>query len=479
MSIGKHTLANLTGAIIPMAVALVTVPLYLKYIGVERYGVLAVIWALLGYFGFMDLGLGRAVTQRMSRQTDATDSDRSNMLWTAISLSFFIGVAGSTILWLGADYLLSSSIEMSDSLREESKSAVYWLLPALPLFLPASALSGALQARLRFVELNIIQVTGGVLGQLLPIFIAVMGYVELSFLVPAALSARLLTIVLLYRQCRRHIPLTGTPHIDRTHLSPMLGYGGWISVISVLAPLLVTIDRLVIATLSGARAVAHYTVPYDLVSRSMVISGSLSSALFPRLASASDEEGRALAKRASALLVAVMTPITIIGLFVVHPFLIFWVGEEFATASYGVAELILLGVWVNAMVIPHHARFLATDNPRTIAVIFMFEIPIYFLLLWQGITHWGVMGAAAAWSLRVLLDTTLLLRLNNVLAYTFRSIISSALLVVSAFYTVITDLGIIEIIIFVTLFILLSLFKDRHLLLAAYSQLRQKQVVVT
>ena len=477
MSLGKHTLANLTGAIVPMAVGLVTVPLYLNYIGVERYGVLAVIWALLGYFGFMDLGLGRAVTQRMSRQTDATDTERSNMLWTALSLSFFLGVAGSALLWLGADYLLTSTIEMSDSSLQEAKVAIYWLLPALPLLLPASALSGALQARLRFVEINIIQVTGGVLGQLLPLIVATIGYIELSYLVPAALAARLLTIVMLFRQCRRHIPLAGRPHIDRTHLSPMLGYGGWISVISILAPLLVTIDRLVIASLSGARAVAYYTVPYDLVSRTMIISGSLSNALFPRLASAGDEEGRSLARRASALLIAVMTPITIVGLFLIHPFLIFWVGDEFASASYGVAELILLGVWVNAMVIPHHARFLATDNPRTVAMIYIFEIPIYFLLLWQGIVHWGVAGAAAAWSLRVLIDTVLLLRLNGVLFFTLRSILPSSLLVASAFVIVLSKSDVIVMMVAAALLILLSLTKDRYMMLAAYQQLRQKKAV--
>ena len=77
----------------------------------------------------------------------------------------------------------------------------------------------------------------------------------------------------------------------------MMHYGGWVSVITMLGPLLVTIDRLVIASLSGAKAIAYYTVPYDLVSRTMVISGSFSSAIFPRLASVSAKSARDMALR--------------------------------------------------------------------------------------------------------------------------------------------------------------------------------------
>ena len=157
MSLGKHTAVNLVGNVLPMVIALITVPLYLRYIGAERYGVLAVIWALLGYFGFFDFGFGRAVSQRMARLSNAEDSERSNLLWTALTSTFLLGLLGSLALWAFADYILTHLIDMSESSRIEASGAVAWLLLALPVLLPASVLQGALQARLRFVELNIIQ----------------------------------------------------------------------------------------------------------------------------------------------------------------------------------------------------------------------------------------------------------------------------------------------------------------------------------
>jgi O-antigen/teichoic acid export membrane protein len=458
-------LANLAGATLPVMIALVTVPLYLKIIGVERYGVLAIIWALLGYFGFLDLGLGRAVTQRMARHAKGNAKDRSNLLWTALVAAFLLGLAGSGVLWITASYLLTHVVESSGGIRKEAQTAVHWLLFALPIILPGSALTGALQARLRFVQLNTIQVFCGAIGQVLPLLVAAGGYVELRYLVPAVLVSRILSILLMFAQCRRYVPLIGRPTIDRTHLRPMLGYGGWFSILSLLAPLLVTIDRLVIASISGARAVAHYTVPYDLVSRLMILSGSLSSAIFPRLASADIDDGRLLAQRASEALVSIMTPITIAGLVLAGPFISLWVGQEFAAASAGVAEFILLGVWFNAIVVPHHARYLATNSPKKVVLIYAIEIPLYFAILWYGILNWGVAGAAAAWCLRVCLDTVLLLRLNQVLATTSRMVLPSLLLVMAAGAFLILELNLLIALTLSAMLLALSFAKDRKVLL--------------
>lgn len=472
MTLAKHTFANLGGAILPMAVALVTVPPYLATIGPERFGVLALVWTALGYLGFMDLGLGRAITQRLSQISEGERHESAAVLWTGIAASFLLGAAGALVAWAVADSVIEAFTTLSPHWRAELKSGVAWVLVCLPFVLIGSALTGALQARLRFVEINAIQVGSGVLGHTLPLGIALLGHLQLHELVIAALSARILAIVLLFAQCRRHVPLIGRPRITRRHLRPLFSYGGWISVLTMVGPLLVTADRFLIATLAGTRAVAHYAVPYDLVSRLMVVSGSLSAALFPRLAAAGEQEGRALAMRASAVLLASMTPIVVLGLLLVHPFLSVWVGVDFAHDARGAAELILVGVWVNALVIPHHTRFLAKENPRAVAIILLLELAPYVLVLWFATNLWGIVGAAGAWTLRVIVDTALLLRLNRTLLEVIRAASLSFLLLACGFAVAWAAPSPELRILFAFLLVSLSIVKDRVLLASVLPSLR-------
>ncbi len=59
MRVAHGALLNLAGHAAPLVAAVAAVPALIGSIGQERFGFLALAWALVGYFSFFDLGLGR------------------------------------------------------------------------------------------------------------------------------------------------------------------------------------------------------------------------------------------------------------------------------------------------------------------------------------------------------------------------------------------------------------------------------------
>ena len=431
MSIFKNTVANMAGAVIPLAFSILTVPLYLKLIGEERYGVLAVIWVLLGYFGVFDLGLGKATTQRMAKIDSA--AERSELLFTVLVLTIVLGALGGLVLLFSSDWLLAHLFTLDEASKREALASTIWLPVGLVLLLLNSAMKGALQARERFVAINSASVLGDSMAQLLPLIVAWLGYVTIDQLLPAVLFARLLTTVLLFIQCYQHVPLGKGAKFNLAHVRPLLTYGGWACTVTMIGPLMVVMERLLIATIAGAKGVTYFTVPFNLVTKLSILPNSYGGVLFPKLASLPAAESKALADQAARHTVALMTPLVILTLAFVQPFMILWLGADLAERCSGVGELLLFGVWLSALVVPHSYLLYAEGLlKRKILIVSVLEIPLYSIMLWVGVKYFGVLGAATAWSLRILIDAILFLILARALREIVLFALSSISLVAAA-----------------------------------------------
>jgi hypothetical protein len=121
------------GAIIPLVDALVTVPIYLRHIGDARYGVLSIVWVLLGYFGFHDLGLSRAAANALARLRHAPQAARARVLVTTLVLNLGLGLFGSLCLAVFGSYLLQHVLGEPEALKLEIAQAFPWVVGLFPL----------------------------------------------------------------------------------------------------------------------------------------------------------------------------------------------------------------------------------------------------------------------------------------------------------------------------------------------------------
>lgn len=434
MSIRRNTTYNLLGSIIPLALSLVTIPVYLGLIGEARYGVLAIAWLLLGYFGLFDLGLGRAIAQKIAALHESSPSECAQTFWTALMLNIGLGVVGALLAWPAAAYFFVNVFKIEDALRPEMQAAVPWLILAVPIATVSSVLSGALQGRERFLELNLISVSSVILFQLLPLAAAMLWGAELGILLPVALFARLLTLLMLFDRCRRHVFFGHLPTFVRAKAGQLLRFGGWVTVTSFIGPMMVILDRFIIGAITGAKTVTYYTVPFQLAQRSTVIPYALTAALFPRFAATKTQEGHRLAREALRALVVVMTPLVAAGVILVEPFLAWWIAPEFAQQSARVGQITLLGFWINGLASIPYAQLQAQGRPSLVAKCHMGEFLPYLGALYIGLSAFGLVGAAAAFSLRVFMDFVLLAGFTGMLRPTLRILLLPSVLLAAAIF---------------------------------------------
>lgn len=409
MSIRRNTLINLAGAIVPMAVMLVTVPMYLKVLGEARYGVLALVWLVLGYFSFLDLGLGKATSNRIAKADHSTDMERSEIFWSAFIANGAIGVLASGVLWLASDFLLASSSKLPEELREELQSALPWLIASLPLALLSSVLNGALEGRSKFLVVNLLQVSTATAFQLIPLGVALTHGGSLAFVIPAAVITRAAMSLFFFFACYRYVRLVGPPRASLPRARSLFSYGGWIALTGALTPLLDTIERFVIGAILGAAAVTHYTVPMQVVGKVKVLPGSLSRTLFPVFSSESIDHARLAAARATTWLAVAMTLGVLLAALGLRPFLEIWVGREIARVSAPIGELLLIGVWVNSVAHVPYILLQASGRPDLVAKVHLLEFVPYVAITWAAIGIFGLVGAAYAWVLRCFVEALVLL----------------------------------------------------------------------
>ena len=424
---------NVLGTLASLVVAFVTVPIYVSHIGAARYGVVSIVWLLLGYFGFLDLGLSRASVNALSKLKSSSQEERSKVLITTFSLNLALGTLGGLIIYFAGGFLFEHLVDVPESLKPEIVDVFPWIAALLPLAMISGVAIGVLESQDRFLAANVLQVAGTTFGQVLPVLCAVFISPSLSTVIPAAALARGLSVALtlafvLYDERPFYLR-----SFDRKRARELLGYGGWASVSAILGPLLTSLDQLVISSVLRVTAVTYYAVPMSLITRSQILATAMTRTLFPQWSRTSPDEANRLAEKALVSLAYGYGLICAPAIILVTPFIAWWMGKDFALIAGPVAELLLVGAWINGLAYIPAVLLQGQNRPDIVAKFNALEIIPFIGVLWLLATHFGLIGSAVAWVLRASVDAALLFAVARFWANRFPVLLPPIGLILTAF----------------------------------------------
>lgn len=411
--IKQKLLFSFFGYALPLFIAVLTIPWLVTNLGEEAFGLLTLGWILVGFASVFDLGLGRALTKYISEQVSQAIY---SSLWPQVRFVFkFMLVSSFVVLLLSelaSHWLIHDILVLSDDFKNEALIAMMVLLLSIPLVVISNLFIAVLEGTGQVKSVALVRSIMGSLMFLLPLFAWQMSLGMLGVMV-SLLLARLVALFgyALFARTSLLTWYSMRMSVSSSQHWLLLKAGGWMSVSTVLAPILTTTDRFIIGAILSVSLVTYYSTPIDMLMKLQVFSAALMAVVFPAFAASylsNIKRTHLLYSKSSLLLGVVMFSIAALTLLFGKQVLSLWLDESFARQSEWVLYWAAIGLFVNALSFVPFALLQAIGRADITAKINLIEMPLYFVLLFFALSEWGIVGAAIASTLRLTINSFVL-----------------------------------------------------------------------
>jgi len=272
ISTGVSGLAKLSGII----VTIITVPMTLRYLGMERYGAWVTITSFLTMLVFADLGIGNGVLNEVSKAYGARDIVRIRVIiFSGFVALFAIGGIVTVGYALLSPYIPYGRLfHVSDSkLVLDIRNAMFWTIVCFAISIPASIIQ-RVQMGLQMIYVSEawqIVKSGCVLLATWMCIKLQYGLVSLVFAtlgVPIVISV--LNAAVFFVRSRPDLMPVST-HIEYNVVRSIVGFGFAFFIIQIGMSLGSASDNLLITNVLGPEASAAFAIPQKMYGAVSII----------------------------------------------------------------------------------------------------------------------------------------------------------------------------------------------------------------
>jgi O-antigen/teichoic acid export membrane protein len=404
----RNVLLSFAGQVLPLAAAIPCIPILLEHAGVERFGLLTMVWALLGYSTLLDLGLSRALTQLVAGKAGrGEERDIPALAWTAFLFLGGVGLLGGVAVALLARPVVGAWLKLGGGLGAEALRSAYLIAASFPLLLVTMAFRGILEGRQRFDLITAVRLPMGVATYAAPL--AVLPFTaRLEGLVAVLLATRILTFLFLGLFAFRVVPdLRRGAAFRASELPALLSFGGWASITTLMGAVIAGLDRFVIGAVRGVASVAYYTTPFEMITKLWLIPWSIGAAVFPEFARrfpGDPASASTLLLRSMKYNAALTFPAVLLLFAFAEEGLALWLGAEFAGHGAGILRWLALAMVFSTQEQLLLAYLQGIGRPDSAAKLHAVLIAVYLGVLILFLRTFGIEGAAMAWALHCFVD---------------------------------------------------------------------------
>jgi O-antigen/teichoic acid export membrane protein len=398
-------LANFAGSGWSALMQLVCVPLYVKFMGVESYGLIGFYLVFQAMTQVLDLGLSPTLNREMARYSVQPEkaAEARDLVRTLEAGYWLIGLVIATMLAAASTWLATRWIHGASMPIYSVRQAIL-LMGVVSFFQwPVSFYQGGLMGLHRQVPYNIARigvVTLSTVGAVLILWL-VSPTIQAFLFWQAAVSA--VQVLVLAVLLRKYLPSANrAPRFDFSRARGIARFAAGVGGISVLGLALTQVDKVVVSKLFSLKIFGYYALAWTAASGFSLISTMLFNVIFPRM-SARVAEGDEIELRreyhlGSQLMAVLVLPLAAVLAFFSFDVLRLWTRNiELASFAAPVLTMLVIGSALNALLFLPYSLQLAFGWTRLSLMAGLISIVIVIPVIIPATRHFGPIGAASVW----------------------------------------------------------------------------------
>lgn len=415
-SLKFNILASYVSQIYLVIISIAILPIYMKYMGAEAYGLVGFFAMLQGLFSLLDFGLTPTISRQTAQYNAGAESALGfRQLFRSLSVIFFgIACLGGGLLFYFNHYIAEHWLKLENLAMSDVLFCLQTMAICVALRWMTGLYRGVISGFERIVWLSVSNIVIATLrfpGVLL--YMYYFGFTIKSFFIFQLIVA-VLEFVILALKANILLPKLNSSKIIGWSLQPvkpLLSFALTIAFTSSIWVLLTQLDKFVLSGILPLSEYGYFTLAVLVAGGILQIGTPISSAIMPRMARLQGErkyyELKVVYVGATEFVAVVVVTAGIILAALAQPVLYVWTGD--AVLAQKAAPILQLYALGNAILtlgaFPYYLQY-AKGNLRLhfignlITAILL--IPV---IIWAA-KNYGAIGAGWAW---VLIQLTYLL----------------------------------------------------------------------
>jgi O-antigen/teichoic acid export membrane protein len=402
----RNVVANYAGTAWSAVAGVVFVPLYIRYLGDEAYGIIGICAVIQGYLTFFDGGLTPMLSREMARYTGGAHEAEAirSLLRTVELCAWLVALLAMSAIWLGARWIAVDWLKSEALAPEEIAHAIRIMALVVGLRFIEGMYRGCLIGLQRQVASSVITAADATLRGVGAIAILALWSptLEAFFWWQGAVS--LLSTSVLIACAYSALPRSSVSlRLGVRTLRAAWPFAGGMLLSSLLVLGLTQTDKLLLSRLLDLADYGRYTLALLVASCVAMAAGPIQQAFYPRLTelhARGDHVGFTQAFHHAAQLVSVVASSIGVTLFVfAGEILLLWTRDpELASSITMPVRLLVAGSLVNAFMTTPYFCQLATGWTSISNGINGFAILVVVPALFVVVPRYGMTGAAAVFA---------------------------------------------------------------------------------